>query len=160
MKNSKRGLLTGKSYIVANAIIRAKEVEDRVIVDQKDVDNLEFMVLNRFDYMGITAKFNDDLKDNIFAGEILRVTNAEETLYMLIPGVDINEFTNDYRENISMADLTHAFKALDNNDSLLRNPEEVQILKAKEAILKEFCSQENIQPVKEKPKQYTYISEK
>ena len=44
MKSSKRGLLTGKSYIVANAIIRAKEVEDRVIVDQKDVDNLEFMV--------------------------------------------------------------------------------------------------------------------
>ena len=160
MKSSKRGLLTGKSYIVANAIIRAKEVEDRVIVDQKDVDNLEFMVLNRLDYMGITAKFNDDLKDKIFAGEILRVTDSEETFYMLIPGVDINEFTNEYRENISMIDLTLAFKALDNNDNLLRNPEEVQMLKAKEEILKEFCSQENIQPVKEKPKQYTRVSEK
>ena len=159
-KSTKRGLLTGKSYIIANAIIRANEIEDRVIVDQKDVDNLEFMVLNRLNYVGIVAKFHDDLKDNIFAGEILRVTDSEETLYMLIPGVDINEFINEYRKNISMVDLALAFESLDHNDNLLRNPDDVKVLKAKEEILKEFCSQENIQPVKEKPKQYTRVSEK
>lgn len=161
-KNStKRGLVTGRSYVVANAIIRAKEVEDRVIIDQKDVENLEFMVLNRLNYMGINAKFVDDLKEDILNGEILCISDSEDKLYMLIPGVDIEKFTDEYRNRIALTELADAFRALDHNDNLLRHEDDVEYLKEKEKKLQEFCSKELIIPVKEsKPRQYTKVSEK
>lgn len=161
-KNStKRGLVTGKSYIVANAIIRAKEIEDRVLVDQRDVDNLEFLMLNRLNYLGVNAKFVDDIDADVFNGNILRVTDSEDKFYMLIPGVNYDEFINAYRENIAYSELTNVFKSLDKDENLLRSPSDVKYLKGKEAILKDFCSKESILPVKiSRPKQYTKISEK
>ena len=159
--STKRGLVTGKSYIVANAIIRAHEIEDRVIVDQKDVDNLEFLILNRLSYLGIGAKFINDLNEDVFNGNILCVCDSEDKYYMLIPGVNLDEFVNSYRENISSKELTNTFKSLDYDGNLLRNPEDVKYLKEKEKILTEFCSKESIKPVKEvKPLQYTKVSEK
>lgn len=159
--STKRGLVTGKSYVVANAIIRANEIEDRVIIDQKDVENLEFMISNRLNYMGINAKFFDDLDTGIFNGEVLCIEDSDDKFYMLIPGVNYEEFKSEYRDMIALTELAQAFKFLDYNDNLLRNPEDVNYLKDKERVLKEFCSQESIVPVKEaKPKQYTRVSEK
>ena len=81
-KNCKRGLLTGKSYVVANAIIRANKQENRRIVDETDVENLEFMILNKLNYMGISAKFIDDLNTDIINGEMLCISDGEGKLFM------------------------------------------------------------------------------
>ena len=132
-----------------------------IIVDETDVENLEFMILNRLNYMGISAKFIDDLNTDIINGEMLCISDGEGKLFMLLPDIDIEEFEKEYRERIVLNDLAQAFSSLDDNEALLRNSRELKRLKRREKLLTEFCSNEEIKPVKEeRPKQYHKISEK
>lgn len=149
----------GKSYLVANAIIRAEKIDGRKIVDEKDVEDLGLLFKNRLNRLGYEIVYFNDIIDEVFNEEIYHRNFEGTMLYVSLPDVSCEELKEMYRDNLPFG-VGKIFNSLDADENLKRSKEDLFKLRFNEQAIIDECPA--IIPTKDKPKVFmkSYVSEK